>query len=146
MLPCRQQDSPVYDGEFCAEYRKVEFRGAAIIATSMSGDYPQRIQMLCGEDGQLCRDFAAEPWQVVIDAAEEAYDRSAECKFTSFVGYEYSGSPNNSNYHRNVIFRPHHPGNGMDFTHLVFTIDELLLLESVRPYQAGEEISLGAFV
>ncbi|NKB36823.1 MAG: DUF3604 domain-containing protein [Gammaproteobacteria bacterium] len=102
---CKEKDSPAYDGDFCKEYRKVEFRGAAMIATSMSGDYPERIKMLCGEDGQLCRDYAEGPWQVIRQAAEDAYDRSTACKFTSFVGYEYTGSPNNSNYHRNVIFR-----------------------------------------
>ena len=81
---CKQQDSPAYDGEFCTEYRKVEFRGAAMIATSMSGDYPQRIQMLCGEDGQLCRDFAAEPWQVVMDAAEQAYESQRRVQVFQF--------------------------------------------------------------
>lgn len=102
---CKSPGSPAYDGAFCTEYRKVEFRGAAMVATSMSGDYPARIRDLCDADGALCRDYAAGPWQVIIDAAEHAYDRSASCAFTSFVGYEYTGSPNNSNYHRNVVFR-----------------------------------------
>ena len=102
---CKEPGSPAYNGAFCIEYRKVEFRGAAMIATSNSGDFPNRISLLCGEDGKLCRDYAAGPWQIIINAAEEAYDRSSECQFTSFVAYEYSGNPNNSNYHRNVIFR-----------------------------------------
>ena len=37
--------------------------------------------------------------------AEEAYDRSSSCSFTSFVGYEHSGTPDSNAYHRNVIFR-----------------------------------------
>ena len=37
--------------------------------------------------------------------AEEAYDRSSSCKFTTFIGYEHTGTPNANNYHRNVIFR-----------------------------------------
>jgi hypothetical protein len=124
---CKSPDSPQYHNDFCVEYRKVEFRGAAMMATSMSADAPERIPMLCGEDGQLCRDYAAQPWQVVIDAAEEAYDRSSECKFTSFVGYEYTGTPNNANYHRNVIFRngnvPDLPVTYMEnpFDHLLWT-------------------------
>ena len=40
-----------------------------------------------------------------MEAAEAAYDRSEQCTFTSFVGYEYTGTPGTSNYHRNVIFR-----------------------------------------
>ena len=33
------------------------------------------------------------PWQVVREAAEGAYDRSAACRFTTFVGYEWTGAP-----------------------------------------------------
>jgi hypothetical protein len=59
----------------------------------------------CGPDGALCRDAARGPWQEIQDAAEEAYDRSAACRFTSFVGYEWTGMPDGDNIHRNVIFR-----------------------------------------
>ncbi|MEH6586548.1 MAG: DUF3604 domain-containing protein [Halioglobus sp.] len=44
-------------------------------------------------------------WQGIQAAAEEHYDRSSECSFTTFVGYEYTDAPNYSNLHRNVIFR-----------------------------------------
>jgi hypothetical protein len=46
-----------------------------------------------------------ETWQRVQKAAEAAYDRSSACEFTSFVGYEYTDSPDAFNMHRNVIFR-----------------------------------------
>ncbi len=44
-------------------------------------------------------------WQTIQKAAEDNYDRSSECKFTTFVGYEYTDAPNQNNMHRNVIFR-----------------------------------------
>ena len=45
-------------------------------------------------------------WRDVQQAAEEAYDRTAECSFTSFVGYEWTGTADGGiNLHRNVIFR-----------------------------------------
>lgn len=44
-------------------------------------------------------------WQGIQAAAEEHYDRSADCTFTTFVGYEYTDAPNYANLHRNVIFR-----------------------------------------
>jgi len=44
-------------------------------------------------------------WQRIQQAAEDHYDRSSNCSFTTFVGYEYTDAPNFANLHRNVIFR-----------------------------------------
>ena len=46
-----------------------------------------------------------EAWSNIQQAAEDHYDRSSACSFTTFVGYEYTDAPNFSNMHRNVIFR-----------------------------------------
>ena len=46
-------------------------------------------------------------WQEMQAAAEEAYDRTAACTFTSFIGYEHTPSPLGRHLHRNVIFRNH---------------------------------------
>jgi hypothetical protein len=63
---------------------------------------PQRFSW-CG-DGE-CLQEASLIWQDTQAAAEEFYDRTAACTFTTFVAYEWSGQPNGNNLHRNVIFR-----------------------------------------
>ncbi len=60
----------------------------------------------CGDEGEVCLDRASSVWQQIVRAAEDAYDRSSECGFTSFVGYEWTASlDEGKNLHRNVIFR-----------------------------------------
>ncbi|MFK7730373.1 MAG: DUF3604 domain-containing protein [Pseudomonadales bacterium] len=44
-------------------------------------------------------------WNNIQQAAEDHYDRSSACEFTTFVGYEYTDAPEHKNMHRNVIFR-----------------------------------------
>src|SRR5262249_34583238 len=74
----------------------------------------------CGPEGRNCLDAARGPWQEVRDAAEEAYDRTSACRFTSFVAYEWSFTPGTMNLHRNVIFRnavvPDLPVSSLDAT------------------------------
>ncbi len=60
----------------------------------------------CGEGGRLCIDAGKGPWREMQRAAAEAYDTSSACRFTSFVGYEWTKSVGTANnLHRNVIFR-----------------------------------------
>jgi hypothetical protein len=59
----------------------------------------------CGPDGANCLAQASLIWEDTQSAAEEFYDRTAACSFTSFVAYEWSGQPGGNNLHRNVIFR-----------------------------------------
>lgn len=63
-----------------------------------------RSQRLCGEDGVACLQETEPVWNEIQRAAEAAYDRSANCGFTTFVGYEYTLQQQGSNLHRNVIF------------------------------------------
>ena len=102
---CRTPGSPRYDTPFCELYRSDQRTGLALIAAPATSETPRRTAELCGEDGALCRDWVDEPWRRMIEAAEAAYDRSGDCAFTSFVAYEYTGTPGGSNLHRNVIFR-----------------------------------------
>lgn len=60
----------------------------------------------CGEDNAVCLAAAADTWRDIRAAAEEAYDRSSACDFTSFIGYEWTATVGpGSNLHHNVIFR-----------------------------------------
>ena len=65
---------------------------------------PQRFAW-CEPDGSNCLEQASLIWQDTQAAAEEFYDRTDACTFTTFVGYEWSGQPFGNNLHRNVIFR-----------------------------------------
>jgi uncharacterized protein DUF3604 len=65
---------------------------------------PQRFSW-CGTDNADCLAEASLIWQDEQSAAEEFYDRTSACTFTTFVAYEWSGQPNGNNLHRNVIFR-----------------------------------------
>ncbi len=102
---CRDPESPRYGSEFCIQFRSDQRVGMQMLGAVITTETPRRTEELCGEDGSLCREWAMNPWQEIIEAAEDAYDRTEECSFTSFVGYEYTGTPGISNYHRNVVFR-----------------------------------------
>ena len=99
---CRTPDSPRYDTDFCQTYRADQREGMAMFAVSITTEAPERIPAVCGEDGALCAEFARSPWQAIQRSANQA---NTPCEFTSFVAYEYTGTPGSSNYHRNVIFR-----------------------------------------
>ena len=61
---------------------------------------------LCGDHNETCFAYSADTWQDIQQAAEQAYDRSSDCRFTSFVGYEWTaGGETGQNLHHNVIFR-----------------------------------------
>ena len=65
---------------------------------------PMRLSM-CGTDDVNCLTQAALVWQDELDAAEEFYDRTSACSFTTFPAYEWTNNLNGYNLHRNVIFR-----------------------------------------
>ena len=99
---CRTPGSEVYDSVFCQGYRANERQGMMMLATAITTETPVRIPAICGDDGKRCTQYAMGPWQNLQDAANNA---NKPCEFTSFVAYEYTGTPGTSNYHRNVIFR-----------------------------------------
>ncbi|KEQ17326.1 hypothetical protein GZ78_16070 [Endozoicomonas numazuensis] len=52
-----------------------------------------------------CDAGQAKYWNNIQQAAEDHYDRTEACSFTTMVGYEYTDAPEFKNMHRNVIFR-----------------------------------------
>lgn len=60
---------------------------------------------VCNNNPELCNRSEMEVWSEIQKAAEEAYDRSSACTFTSFIAYENASTPLLNNWHRNVIFR-----------------------------------------
>lgn len=89
----------------CAVYRNWSW-GAYYLFNAMSSMLATHLG-LCGEDDVLCKQAAASPWTEMQHAAEQHYDRSADCAFTTFVGYEWTAMEARSggNLHRNVVFR-----------------------------------------
>ncbi len=82
---------------------------ARLTASRGSLRYPE----LCGPRARDCVVGEAAAWRRIRDAAERHLDRSADCRFTTFIAYEWSASPlvglrRAANLHRNVIFRDHH--------------------------------------
>ena len=111
---CSNPNSDAYYAPSCFVYRNKGQLGFFwyVLAIGSSQSNPQRyLQPHCGPDGINCVNHSLTLWQEIQIAAEQAYDRSDECKFTSFVGYEWSGAPNqkrlgivSQNLHRNVLF------------------------------------------
>ena len=62
--------------------------------------------LVCVENlRDACLDSAQVPWQETIQAAENHYDRSDNCLFTSFVGYEWTGAAySGNNLHQKYYF------------------------------------------
>ena len=110
---CTDPESRSYDTSSCRIFRGEEqsllarilglrgFRRQLVGAVSLRG----RNREICGEGSVRCREQTRSAWQKNQEATERWYDRSSECRFTTFHGYEYSRSPSSTKVHRNVIFR-----------------------------------------
>ncbi len=72
------------------------------VSGGMEGKAPER-GMVCALGD--CETSALSVWGDIQAAAERHYDRSEDCSFTTFVGYEYTQGQEMANLHRNVIFR-----------------------------------------
>lgn len=102
---CTTPGSAVYDTERCVGFRAADQKALVQFGLGLGSETPERFADICGPGGIDCPARAAAVWQHIRDAAEQAYDRSAACEFTSLIAYEWSGTRNLANLHRNVIFR-----------------------------------------
>src|SRR5262245_4235449 len=98
---------PGYDSLTCQQFRVLDPTLLTTLLLSLwitdPGTLPASV---CGPPPWTdCYTRQSLLWLEDQDAAEEFYDRSAACTFTSFVGYEWTGTPGFVNLHRNVIFR-----------------------------------------
>jgi hypothetical protein len=132
-----------YDSDTCMLARQEISRirqgsGALPFSAMVTAENPFRLSFCSLPSGvpgagDTCSLQAHNVWQQIITDAEEAYDRSSQCSFTSFVAYEYTGMPGmgqcaasgnpcfadsdcggstcqtntggGNNLHRNIIFR-----------------------------------------
>ncbi|CAA0107466.1 DUF3604 domain-containing protein [Zhongshania aliphaticivorans] len=100
---CQTPGMEGYDTWQCKIYRKLP--RAAFFLFNTQSSRAKRLGM-CGDDGELCREASLRPWQEIQQAAEEAYDRTGDCEFTTFIAYEWTGAAANlANLHRNIIFK-----------------------------------------
>jgi hypothetical protein len=111
---CTNEALEGYWSAECLLYRSSPEQAFLLFNTAQLGVYrtPQpdgtkRVPRLpyCGLGGRRCLEAARTPWVDIQRAAEAFYDRSDACRFTTFVGYEYTAAPLSNNLHRNVIFR-----------------------------------------
>jgi Protein of unknown function (DUF3604) len=109
---CDTPGSPVDDSRQCMLLRQAEppnRQQQATVAWLFPAGVPNPTHLpICDTPGVDCGAAAVSAWQDEQAAAEEAYDRTGSCAFTTFIGYEYTASPVGRHLHRNVIFRNHH--------------------------------------
>lgn len=105
VLACTTPTSAVYDEPFCENYRLAEPSALTLFGLQLQAPMPMRFAEVCGPGKVDCQAGILDAWRRIQQAAEDHYDRSDACTFTTFVGYEWTGVKRVSNLHRNVIFR-----------------------------------------
>jgi hypothetical protein len=99
---CLDSQSAKYNGLQCRAYRS--FPKLSYFYMNAKASMRSPIGM-CGDSREICLEAAEKPWQEIIQAAEEHYDRTEACAFSTFVGYEWTGAAySGNNLHRNIIF------------------------------------------
>ena len=102
---CSTPGAPGHDSWVCRMNRQFPLLGYVSVNSRVYQAIGEPRYSFCGADGSICREQAAAPWREIVEAAEEAYDRTSACSFSSFIGYEWTGMPDGQKIHRNVVFR-----------------------------------------
>jgi Protein of unknown function (DUF3604) len=111
---CSVPGSHVYDQDLCRQLRQPEPDPSVRFSVTVNWLFPvgipqpPRSHAFCFLPGVDCDAAAVSVWREIQAAAEGAYDRTASCGFTTFIGYEHTTSPLGRHLHRNVIFRNEH--------------------------------------
>jgi hypothetical protein len=98
---CLTPGAPGYDSADCVGYRAGNPAAYARFAVRLTNTASRRPDV-CHQPGVDCLAEARTAWDRVRAAAAAADD---PCRFTTFVGYEWTGNTAGRNLHRNVIFR-----------------------------------------
>lgn len=101
---CSDSAVPGFDSQDCKNYRDDPAATANVWGEGLTTE-PLQPPQVCAPGNQTCYEASPGLWGKIQEAAEAAYDRTAACRFTSFIGYEWTSMPGYNNRHRNVIFR-----------------------------------------
>lgn len=99
----------IRDGRRAREGRQVFVDYLLPIVAQTPGEVPP----LCEKDGVDCEGARRGQWRRVQEIAN---DHNEACRFTAFIGFEWSASPGGRHWHRNVVFRSAHvPDQAFDY-------------------------------
>ncbi|MFK7987665.1 MAG: DUF3604 domain-containing protein [Sandaracinaceae bacterium] len=102
---CSDPAAPGYDSTTCRTYRDGDSSASDYGELTTQLIMPERPTRLCARDPAHCAQRAADVWTEIQEAAEEFQDRTSACSFTTFIGYEWTGTDVGTNLHRNILFR-----------------------------------------
>lgn len=103
---CATPDHPGYDSPECQIMRSNDAFGAFatwFFPLTSPPEVTARFDLCDGDPD--CLEVAAGVWEETRAAALAANDPTSACRFSTLVGYEWTGNTAGANLHRNVIFR-----------------------------------------
>ena len=104
---CTTPGSAAYDTQQCKNFRtptvidKSNIRKLVKQLVAKTGGQLSNPD-ICGPEGGRCRSAEKTVWQRTQEAAAQFSDASDECRFTTFVAYEYTATPDFTKIHRQV--------------------------------------------